>query len=327
LTSEKPRDPVRQSVRERDKEQKALLISRYQEMVGVEGIRRARANHHSKRKPIQCGLTIHPGNDCAYSCIYCYIVDMGFKFHKPKPCELSSEELALSLLYNPNFNPGRNGTYIAIGSIVEPFQPELKSLTINYIEQLAKLGNPIQFSTKSHLTNSEAKAISLACNWISPLVTILTLDEAKARLLEPFAPSPQKRLETIANLADAGLKPFLFLRPILPGIITPDENLNLINESIRYGLQGVVLGNFRVTRRIIGALKKKGLDVSEIERRTRVIDGKQRTVSVQDLRDKIEAQLGNATMVYRRSCCASASSAGLQQCVHKIARSPLKRHT
>jgi DNA repair photolyase len=326
LTSGKPRNPVKQIISETDKEQKALLISRYQEMVGVDGARRARANHHSKRKPIQCGLTIHPGNDCAYSCIYCYIVDMGFKFRKPEPCELSSEELVLSLLYNPNFIPGRNGTYVAIGSIVEPFQPELKSLTMNYIEQLAKLDNPIQFSTKSSLTSSEAKAIGLACNWISPLVTILTLDEAKARLLEPFAPSPQKRLETIANLADVGLKPFLFLRPILPGIITADENMNLINEAIRYGSQGVVLGNFRVTRRIVGALKKKGLDASEIERRTRVIDGKQRTVPVQDLRDKIEKQLGNATMVYRRSCCASASCAGLQQCVHEIARYPLKRH-
>ena len=95
LASEEHRNSVTQPLIKRDKETKSLLVSRYEEMVGAAGASRAKANHHSKRKPIQCGLTIHPGNDCAYSCLYCYIVDMGFKFRKPKACELTAEELVL----------------------------------------------------------------------------------------------------------------------------------------------------------------------------------------------------------------------------------------
>lgn len=294
------------------------LIKRYETLVGREGIKGARRSHHSRRKPIQCGLTIHPGNDCAYSCIYCYIPDMGFKFRKPKPCELSPEQLVLSLLYNQNFVPGRNGTYLAIGSVVEPFQPELKSLTIGYIAEIAKLGNPIQFSTKSHLTTAETKTISSSCDWVSPLITILTLDESKARILEPLAPTPAERLDTIKNLSEAGLKPFLFLRPILPGILTIEEYRNLTDEAINHGAKGIVLGNFRVTRRIIDSLKRKNLDVSEIVKRSRIIDDRQRTIPVSDIQDKIERQFSSLTKAYRRSCCASAYCANLERCIHEV---------
>jgi len=301
-----------------DNKRRLDLIKRYEMLVGREGIKSARRNHHSRRKLIQCGLTIHPGNDCAYSCIYCYIIDMGFKFQKPKPCELSPEQLALSLLYNQNFIPGRNGTYLAIGSIVEPFQPELKSLTISYIAELAKMGNPIQFSTKSHLTTAETETIGSSCDWVSPLITILTLDESKARILEPFAPVPRERLDTIRNLAQAGLKPFLFLRPILPGIVTIEEYTNLIKEAVNHGASGIILGSFRITKRIIDAMKRRKLDVFEIVKRARVIDDRQRAIPVSDIQKKIERQFSNMVKTCRRSCCASAYCANLEQCMHEF---------
>jgi DNA repair photolyase len=291
----------------------------YEAEVGKEGTRRARRDRHSRRRPIQCGLTIHPGTDCAYSCVYCYILDMGFKFEKPQPCTLSPKELVLALLYNVNFVPGREGTYIAIGSIIEPFQPELKSLTIKYIVELAKLGNPIQFSTKSLITIDEANTIRSSCNWISPLITILTLEESKAHTLEPMAPTPIERLESINNLAQAGLKPFLFLRPILPGVISSEEYENLISQAISHGAKGIVLGGFRITRRIIETMKKRKVDVSEILRRSRGVDDKQRPIFVSDLQTDIENKFSGRTTIFRRSCCASAYTAGLEQCIHRTA--------
>jgi DNA repair photolyase len=300
-----------------DKEREDL-IRNYEKTVGREGVRKAKKDQHSRRMPIQCGLTIHPGSDCSYSCIYCYIIDMGFKFQAPRPCRLTPQELTLALLYNPNFVPGRNGTYIAIGSVIEPFQPQLRSLTIGYIAEMAILGNPIQFSSKSYITSSDAKVISSSCDWISPLVTILTLDESKAKMLEPLAPTPAERLETINNLAGAGLKPFLFLRPIMPGIITVEENIHLINEAIHHGCSGLVMGNFRVTTRIIEAIRKKGFNVSDLIRRTKVIDEKQRAVWVSDIQREIENHLKGVTTLFRRACCASTYCAGLKHCIHEV---------
>jgi len=307
-----------QSLFSRDDKERLALIRQYEETVGDEGIRKARANDHSRRRPIQCGLTVHPGNDCAYSCTYCYIPDMGFRFRKPELCGLSSKQLVLSLLLNPSFVPGRQGTYIAIGSVVEPFQPELKLLTMNYIKELAKLGNPIQFSSKSFLSGVEAESLSSSCKWLSPLITILALEESKARVLEPIAPTTKERLETISNLTEAGLKPFLFLRPILPGIITMKENERLIDECIEHGAEGVVLGNFRVTRRIVESMRKKNLDLSEILKRAPTVNEKQRTIYVSDIQRKIEQQFGKKTRVFRRSCCASAYCADLEKCAHEL---------
>jgi DNA repair photolyase len=249
---------------------------------------------------------------------------MGFKFEKPRPCILSPKELALALLYNPNFVSGRGGTYIAIGSIIEPFQPELKSLTMSYIAELAILGNPIQFSSKSLITIDEANTIQSSCNWISPLITILTLHESKAHTLEPRAPRPTVRLESINNLAQAGLKPFLFLRPVLPGLITSEEYENLIDEAIYQGAKGVVLGGFRITRRIIETMKKKTLNVTEILRRSRGVDDKQRPIFVSDLLTDIENKFSGRTKIFRHSCCASAYAAGLEQCMHHTARTGTK---
>jgi len=111
-------------------------------------IDRARGNAYSKRRPKPCGLTIHPGIGCALGCLYCYLQDMGLG----KCVELSllsGEELVVSLLLNPRFVPGRYGTFLAFGSICEPFHHEISGKTIEYLDAIDRwLGNPCQISTK-----------------------------------------------------------------------------------------------------------------------------------------------------------------------------------
>jgi DNA repair photolyase len=142
-----------------------------------------------------------------------------------------------------------------------------------------------------------------------------------------MAPSPAKRLESISNLAQAGLKPFLFLRPILPGVIASGEYEALISEAIRSGAKGVVLGGLRVTRRIIETMKKKKIDVSEILRRSKTIDDNQRPISTSDLQAEIEGAFSRRTTIFRRSCCASAYTAGLKQCMHRTVERATKQPT
>lgn len=292
------------------------MIKRYKRIVGKRGIDRARKDHYSKRKPIACGLTIHPGYNCSFGCIYCYITELGFRFGKPKLNKLSKEELALALLYNPNFEIGR--TYLAIGSITEPFLPELEDRTIDYISELAKFKNPIQFSTKAWISKNKARQIFNICQWISPLITIITLDLEKAKLLEPGAPPPNKRLRTIQNLARAGMKPFLFLRPLLRGIVGLEECIELIKIALERGAHGVVVGSLRINKRIFERMSGR-FELGEIRRRIGGISLSQKEIDCEDIIVELMKEFKGCP-IFRRACCASAYCSGLERCYHENLR-------
>ncbi|MEM1825998.1 MAG: radical SAM protein [Desulfurococcaceae archaeon] len=227
-------------------------------------VEKALKNSLSRRKPRPCGFTIHTGIGCVFKCIYCYIEDMGFPW-SIKKYSLNGYEIVYSLLSNPYFIPGEKGSLIAIGSVTEPFHPLTIDTTIDYIDKIAKyLKNPVQFSTKMYIDNNMAKLILDKDPGISPLITIVSLK--KHRLLEPYAPTPEKRFESISNMRKNGLKPFLFLRPIIPGLIE-EEFENIIDKSIEYGAVGIVTGSLRVTESILNKFIKTGIDVSELIKR------------------------------------------------------------
>lgn len=53
---------------------------------------------------------------------------------------------------------------------------------------------------------------------VAVYLSITTLDSALARILEPRAPTPQARLETIAALAAAGVPAGVSAAPMIPGL-------------------------------------------------------------------------------------------------------------
>lgn len=270
---------------------------------------------HARRKPRPCGLTIHTSIGCALQCRYCYIYDMGFSATFA-PYPLNGLQLAYALLNNPYFIPTIHGTYLAIGSISEPFHPAVKEKTFEYIEVFYNyLGNPTQFSTKFYISRPDAEKLSkISGKKISPLVTIVTLENS--RELEPYAPSPEKRLEVIRNLGEAGLKPFLFMRPIIPGV-TDLEYKTIIDKAREYGAVGVVAGSLRVSKRILRELRELNIDMKEIERRLRtpiekMRKGVQYEIYTGDIKREIHKYaVKNGLVFFPSSCMANLYTHGL----------------
>lgn len=248
---------VERLIKQKEK-QRALLESRLDERE----LRQALEDHHARREPIPCGMTIHTGIGCNYGCLYCYVPDMGFPL-KPRPYPLNGLQLAYSLLSNPYIVPSVMGTMLAFGSVTEPFLPETVEKTLEYLEAVKSwLGSPTQLSTKAYIDKELAKSIKTkAENRLSVLVTIITIRHA--RILEPGAPEPSKRFESIENLSFYGIHTTLFLRPIIPGIT--EKNLDIILEKAKAsGAQGVVTGSLRITIGILRRLKAAGIDVAEL---------------------------------------------------------------
>lgn len=62
-------------------------------------------------------------------------------------------------------------------------------------------------------------------------VTVTTTDAALAARVEPNAPSPARRLEAVARLAEAGVFAGVLLMPVLPFLEDNVENLRAVVEA------------------------------------------------------------------------------------------------
>ncbi|MGC9011578.1 radical SAM protein [Thermogladius sp.] len=278
--------------------------------------REAENDPHAKRRPRPCGLTIHTSIGCFFQCRYCYIYDMGFPA-KASPYPLSGIQVVYALLSNKYFIPSLHGTYLAIGSVSEPFHPLVKERTIEYVRAFyTYLGNPVQFSTKAYISRDDAARIADASRGlISPLVSVVTL--SKWSELEPYAPRPELRFETIKNLREAGLKPFLFLRPIIPGV-TEREYKEIVDKALEYGAVGVVAGGLRVTKGIIKNLKESGVDIREVLKRVdvpveKMKNGVQYDVYTGDIKSSIQKYaLKRGLLFFPSACMANLYTHGMR---------------
>lgn len=272
----------------------------------------AKGDFHAWREKCVTMLPVISGKDCPLACTYCYIQSMGFQFKSPEPLRLSGEQICYALLENREFIVGKYGTLLAFGHISEPFLPELLDNTLEYFKTISTyLGNPIQFSTKYVITSDLAKKIKSVVKsmCLSPLVTITTLSQAKK--LEPGAPPPEKRFQSITNLARAGYKVFLYLRPLIPGIVNTEIE-EILKTAKKSGAVGVIAGGFRVTLPIINTMKKAGIDVSEILSRIPHLDEKQRYIYTKDLEENLIQIARNLGLVAVHSTkCAMAYSCNL----------------
>ena len=282
---------------------KVRVIKELEDILSEGERRRARNDFHAKRPPRPCGLTIHTGIGCDYACSYCYIPDMGFPF-KAKPYPLTGKQLAYAVAINPSVAIGPYGTFLAFGSVTEPFLKSTFKKTLQYLKNVVKyLGNPIQISTKSYISLDDAFKLKKISNGkLSFLVTIITLKHHK--LLEPKAPSPKLRFETLYNLKRAGFKPVLFLRPIMPGI-NEYEIEDILMRAETYGIRRVLIGSLRVTNRILMRLSVLRFDVSKImSRMKREPKGNEQVpVMTADIKEKIVRLASKYNVkIYFQSC-------------------------
>ncbi|MEM0253409.1 MAG: radical SAM protein [Candidatus Bathyarchaeia archaeon] len=273
-----------------------------------EGARvKAREDHHSRRKPRPCGITIHTGVGCSYACAYCYIYDMGFPANV-KPYPLNALEIAYALALNPYVIPKR--TMAAYGSVTEPFLPETAKQAISYMAEAYKwLKLPTQVSTKTLITNELAEGICQGDPKASILVSVTTL---RNRRLEPKAPDPIERIKFAGDASKAGLAVSLFIRPIIPGV-TDAELGDILNIAVESGVKSIVLGSLRVTERILKNLKSLGVNVKEVEKRlTKPLKGvKQVETKMADLKGRFISMAEDLGLtVFKAACEANAHAHG-----------------
>lgn len=284
-------------------EEKERIREELRELLGPEEALEAERDHHARRRPRHCGMTIHTGVGCSYGCVYCYIWDMGFP-GRPEPYPLSPLQMAYALAVNPYVVPER--TMAAYGSVTEPFLPETRIRALDYIRTVYEwLRLPSQVSTKSLLDDDLVEELLGAEPGISVLVTVVALGE-DARRLEPGAPPAEERLAAMGEAARRGLNVALFMRPIIPGVADRHYR-GIIDYAVEYGVRHIVLGSLRVTPGILSRLGAVGIDTGVI--RARLIGSlrdprRQVPVDTRDLKNTIASYARGKGMVVHPSACS-----------------------
>ncbi len=177
--------------------------------------------------------TINTYRGCSHACVYCFArptheylnLNRGVDFDTKIVVKVNAVERVRAELAAP----GWHGELIALGTNTDPYQPceGRYRLTRGVLEALADVANPVSIVTKSPLIERDIDVLHAAARAAAVRVDISIgcLDREIAHRVEPHVASPQRRLKTVAALADAGIPVGVFIAPVLPGISDAPQQL------------------------------------------------------------------------------------------------------
>ena len=175
-------------------------------------------------------LSINPYRGCEHGCIYCYArpthsylnLSPGLDFETRIVAKVNAAQRLREALSSPSYQP----LSLNIGSATDAYQPAERRLRItrSVIEVLAEFRHPFSLITKSSGVERDLDLLApLAEKRLAAVyVSVTTLDPALARIMEPRATAPHRRLKTISALARAGVPVGVSVSPVIPFVNEPE---------------------------------------------------------------------------------------------------------
>jgi DNA repair photolyase len=186
--------------------------------------------------------TVNPYRGCAMGCRYCYAAYthefMGIAtpedFHSLVYVKVGAEEETARRLAAVV----RRGERIALGTATDPYQPgEAESrVTRRFLELVARhRGARLGITTKGALVLRDLDLLQRIAGRsdLSVHVSLMSPRADLLRRLEPWAPPPGVRVETMRRLTEAGIETWLGLAPILPALTDGEPDLDRLLGQVR----------------------------------------------------------------------------------------------
>jgi DNA repair photolyase len=193
---------------------------------------------YNKSPDIPFDRSINPYRGCEHGCVYCfarpthayYGLSPGLDFesrlfYKPDAAALLRRELR---------EPAYRAAVIAMGTNTDPYQPVEREigLTREILQVLREFRHPVSIVTKSNLILRDIDILAdMASHGLASVcLSVTTLDRQLARLMEPRAPTPARRLEAVKALNEAGVPTGALVAPIIPAL--NDMDLDRVVEAL-----------------------------------------------------------------------------------------------
>lgn len=209
--------------------------------------------------------SINPYIGCAFACSYCYapyahryVVERTLAAEPNEEVLARLSELPPQVAFSrriivkanaaaclrAELAPGRakraaleRGEDLVIGTATDPYQPAERRfrVTRSILEALSTVRSlSLAIITKSPLVARDIDLLSrIASNGRATIhLSLITVDRALARRIEPRAPTPESRLRALRHLSEAGIAVGINVMPVLPGITDSPSGLEALVRAV-----------------------------------------------------------------------------------------------
>jgi DNA repair photolyase len=170
--------------------------------------------------------SVNPYRGCMHACAYCYArrtheyLDMGAgtDFDTRIVVKRRAPELLRATFEKPSWE-GELVMFSGVTDCYQPFESELR-LTRGCLEVCLEYRNPVGLITKGTLVERDVDVLAELARVASARVhvSLAFRDADTARAIEPWTPTPARRLRVIETLAKAGIPVGIMIAPVIPGL-------------------------------------------------------------------------------------------------------------
>ena len=170
--------------------------------------------------------SINAYRGCEHGCSYCFARpthsylghSAGIEFERDIYVKTNAAELLRQELAGPRYRVKP----IAMGTNTDPYQPAEREhkLTRQILQVMLETRHPVTITTKSALVVRDLDLlVPLAeLGLVSVGLSVTSLDHRLSRKMEPRASTPEKRLEALRLLSEAGVPTIIMAAPMIPAI-------------------------------------------------------------------------------------------------------------
>jgi DNA repair photolyase len=184
-------------------------------------------------------FSVNPYRGCQHACAYCYARPtheyLGFGAGTDFDTQIVVKPHAAELLREAFDRRSWRGDLVVFSGVTDCYQPLEASyrLTRACLEVCLEYRNPVGIITKAALVERDAELLARMNEVADAEVTISIpfWDADTARAIEPYAPTPERRVRAISRLAAAGVPVGVNVAPVIPGL--NDKDIGTILAAAR----------------------------------------------------------------------------------------------
>ena len=186
--------------------------------------------------------SFNPYRGCEHGCVYCYARPtheyLGFSSGIDFETKIMVKENGPKLLKKEFEKKSYIPKLIIISGDTDPYQPIERKLKITReaLKVCLEYRNPVAIITKNSLILRDIDILSemSKLNLVLTTLSITTLNKELASKLEPRTATPERKLQAIEKLSEAGIPVNVNVAPIIPGL-NDEEIPEILKHSAQRG--------------------------------------------------------------------------------------------